>query len=79
MIVVEDVVITLSNDGFIKRLPLKNYNRLNSDENDIEYRDGDYLKTLIRSNTRDNLILFTDKGKINYIYTKKIYKEEWAC
>ena len=77
LIVVEDVVITLSNDGFIKRLPLKNYNRLNSDENDIEYRDGDYLKTLIRSNTRDNLILFTDKGNMYQIKVNNILEAKW--
>lgn len=77
LIVVEDVVITLSNDGFIKRLPLKNYNRLNSDENDIEYRDGDYLKNLIRSNTRDNLILFTDKGNMYQIKVNNIFEAKW--
>ncbi|MBS2905057.1 hypothetical protein KFV96_28495, partial [Klebsiella pneumoniae] len=53
LIVVEEVMITVSNDGFIKRIPLKNYNRSNSDPDDIEYREGDYLKYLISSNTKD--------------------------
>lgn len=38
LIIVEDVMITVSNDGFIKRVPLKSYNRSNSDESDIEDR-----------------------------------------
>lgn len=64
IMVSEDVMITLSNDGFIKRIPLKSYNRLNSDLSDIEYREGDFGKYLIPSNTKDVLILFTDKGNM---------------
>lgn len=77
LIVVEDVVITLSNDGFIKRIPLKSYNRLNSDKNDIEYRDGDYLKVLIKSNTKDNLLVFTDKGNMYQIKVNNILEAKW--
>jgi topoisomerase-4 subunit A len=62
LIVVEDVIITISKDGFFKRIPLKNYNRSNSNPEDIEYRDGDLLKFLINSNTKDTLLVFTDKG-----------------
>ena len=62
LIVVEEVMITISKDGFIKRIPLKNYNRSNSNPEDIEYREGDSLKYLINSNTKDTLIIFTDKG-----------------
>ncbi len=77
LIVVEDVVITLSNDGFIKRIPLKSYNRLNSDENDIEYREGDYLKSLIKSNTKDKLLIFTDKGNMYQIKVNNILEAKW--
>ena len=62
LIVVEEVMITISKDGFIKRIPLKNYNRSSSNPEDIEYREGDSLKYLINSNTKDTLIIFTDKG-----------------
>ena len=34
-------MITVSKDGFIKRIPSKNYNRSNSNPDDIEYREGD--------------------------------------
>ena len=57
LIVIEDVMVTVSNDGFIKRLPLKNYNRSNSNPEDIEYREGDSLKYLISANTKDTLYL----------------------
>lgn len=62
LIVVEEVMITISKDGFIKRIPLKNYNRSNSNPEDIEYREGDSLKYLISSNTKDTLLVFTNKG-----------------
>ena len=39
LIVAEDVMVTLSNEGFIKKIPLKTYNRSNVDENEIEYRE----------------------------------------
>lgn len=64
IMVSEDIMITLSKDGFIKRIPLKSYNRLNSDLSDIEYREGDFGKYLISSNTKDILLLFTDKGNM---------------
>lgn len=70
LIVVEDVMITLSKDGFIKRIPLKTYNRSNSNADDIDYREGDELKFLIKSNTTESLIIFTDKG--NMYQTKGI-------
>ena len=62
LIVIEEVMITVSKDGFIKRIPLKNYNRSNSNPDDIEYREGDSLEYLISSNTRDTILIFTDKG-----------------
>ncbi|MCE5220802.1 MAG: DNA topoisomerase IV subunit A [Clostridium sp.] len=62
LIIVEEVMITLSKDGFIKRIPLKNYNRSSSNPEDIEYREGDSLKYLINSNTKDTLLIFTNKG-----------------
>ncbi|MBC5624633.1 DNA topoisomerase IV subunit A [Clostridium sp. NSJ-49] len=70
LIVVEDVMITLSKDGFIKRIPLKTYNRSNSNADDIDYREGDELKFLVKSNTTESLIVFTDKG--NMYQTKGI-------
>ena len=63
-------MITLSKDGFIKRIPLKTYNRSNSNADDIDYREGDELKFLVKSNTTESLIVFTDKG--NMYQTKGI-------
>ena len=70
LIVVEDVVVTLSKDGFIKRIPVKTYNRLNANPEDIDYREGDELRFLFNSNTTETILLFTNKG--NMYQTKGI-------
>ena len=77
LIVAEDVMVTLSNEGFIKKLPLKTYNRSNVDENEIEYREGDYLKFLIKSNTKDTLAIFTDKGTVYQIKCNSVADKRW--
>ncbi|MDU1305985.1 MAG: DNA topoisomerase IV subunit A [Clostridium perfringens] len=77
LIVAEDVMVTLSNEGFIKKIPLKTYNRSNVDENEIEYREGDYLKFLIKSNTKDTLAIFTDKGSVYQIKCNSVADKKW--
>jgi topoisomerase-4 subunit A len=70
LMVIEDVMITLSKEGFIKRIPHKTYIRSNANAEDIDYREGDELKYLFKSNTTDNILLFTDRG--NMYQTKGI-------
>lgn len=77
LIIVEDTVITLSNEGFIKRVALKAYNRSSSNVEDIEYREGDFNKFLINSNTKDTIILFTDKGNMYQIKGANIPEQKW--
>lgn len=77
LIVAEDVMVTLSNEGFIKKIPLKTYNRSNVDENEIEYREGDYLKFLIKSNTKDTLAIFTDRGTVYQIKCNSVADKKW--
>ncbi|GKU23530.1 DNA topoisomerase IV subunit A [Clostridium folliculivorans] len=77
LIIAEDVMVTLSNDGFIKRVPLKSYNRSNSNPEDIEYREGDYLKYCFNSNTKDNILFFTDKGNMYQAKCNLIPEYKW--
>ena len=77
LIIAEDVMVTVSNDGFIKRLPMKTYKRSNSDENDIDYRDGDFLKYLIPSNTKETLIIFTDVGNMYKLRSYDVLEAKW--
>lgn len=77
LVVVEDIVITLSNEGFIKRVPLKTYNRSNSEPDAIEYREGDYARFIFQSNTRDSLMLFTNKGNMYQIKGNMVPEYKW--
>ena len=77
LIIVEDVMITLSKDGFIKRIPTKTYARSNAKAEDIEYREGDELRFLFKSNTTENILLFTDKGNMYQIKGINIPEGKW--
>ncbi|GAB6167744.1 DNA topoisomerase IV subunit A [Clostridium carnis] len=77
LIIVEDVMITLSKDGFIKRIPVKSFNRLNAKAEDIDYREGDELKFLFKSNTTENLWIFTNKGNMYQIKGINIPECKW--
>lgn len=77
LVVVEDIMVTLSNDGYIKRIPLKSYNRSNTNVEDIEYREGDYNKFLFTSNTLNTVMMFTDKGNMYQLKGNLIPEYKW--
>lgn len=77
LVVVEDIMVTLSNEGYIKRIPLKSYNRSNTNVEDIEYREGDYNKFLFTSNTTNTVMMFTDKGNMYQLKGNLIPEYKW--
>lgn len=77
LIIEEDIMITMSNEGYIKRIPLKSYNRSNTQVEDIEYREGDFNKYLLQSNTKDNVLAFTDKGNMYQLRAVSIPEYKW--
>jgi topoisomerase-4 subunit A len=77
LLIVEDIIITMSNEGYLKRVPLKSYNRSNADVTEIDYREGDYNKFLLGSNTKDALMFFTDKGNMYQLKGAAIPEYKW--
>ena len=73
----EDCMVTFSNDGFIKRVSMKAYNRSSSDVSDIEYREGDFNRFLFDINTADSLVLFTDSGNMYQVRALGIPECKW--
>ena len=63
MIAKEDVIVSVTKDGYIKRTSLRSY-QASSEETTM--KDGDYLIGLYELNTLDVLLLFTNYG--NYFY-----------
>lgn len=57
----EDVLVSVTKDGYIKRTSLRSYSASNPD--DFSMKDKDYLVGLYEMNTTDRLLLFTSFGK----------------
>lgn len=64
MVPSEDVIVTVTKDGYIKRTSIRSYTASNGKE--LAIKENDYLLGQFEINTTDKLLLFTDKG--NYLY-----------
>lgn len=70
MIPKENVVVIVTNEGYIKRVNLKSYNSSNIDE--LPLKPGDYVIGLYEVNTLDNILVFTNQGNYLFIPVYKI-------
>ena len=64
MIAKEDVIVTLTKDGYIKRASNRSYQSSNGEAPQL--KDGDYIIGIFELNTLDTLLVFTSLG--NYLY-----------
>jgi DNA gyrase subunit A len=62
LMVIEDVVVTLSWQQDIKRVPLKSFNRSQKDVLTVDTREKDYVKYVVETATNGRLLFMTDKG-----------------
>src|SRR5690625_58774 len=63
----EEIVITLTHQGYIKRLPLSTYRTQHRRGRGIQgmgTHDNDFVEHLISTSTHDTLLFFTNKGKV---------------
>jgi DNA gyrase subunit A len=70
----EQVVVTISHEGYIKRVPTAQYRSRGRGTRGMmgaETKDGDFLEHLYIASTRDTLLFFTDRGKV---YWLKVYE-----
>lgn len=70
----EDAIITLSQGGYIKRLPpgsFKPQHRGGKGLIGSDVEDEDFLAQLISAKTHDNILFFTDKGRV---FQTKVYE-----
>lgn len=77
LIVEEDVVVTMSNEGYIKRTSLKSFARTSQNTEDIEYREGDFNRFLFECNTKDTLCLFTNQGNMYQCKVANLMEFKW--
>ena len=65
----EDCAFTLSNQGYIKRMPVDTYRtqaRGGRGVNAQNLKDEDYVKSLTIASTHDHILFFTDNGKVHH-------------
>ena len=70
----EEVLITLTNQGYIKRLPADTYkvqNRGGRGVSGMTTKDDDFVQDLFVTSTHNNILFFTNKGRV---YVKKAYQ-----
>ena len=74
LIPVENVVITLTNKGYIKRLPADTYktqNRGGMGVKGMATNEEDFVEHLINATSHDYILMFTNMGKV---YRIKVYE-----
>jgi len=65
----ETCAFTLSNQGYIKRMPVDTYrtqSRGGRGVNAQNLKDEDYVKSLNIASTHDHMLFFTDKGRVHH-------------
>jgi DNA gyrase subunit A len=73
LIAQEDVVVTVSHGGYVKRLPVDTYRSQGRGGRGIkgtESKEGDFVEHLFVANTHDYLLFFTNQGRV---YERRVY------
>jgi DNA gyrase subunit A len=71
----KDVVITITDKGYIKRMPFKTYNEQKRGGKGVigtELTSEDFVKQIITCSTHDNLLLFTGRGRVFWLKAYKV-------
>jgi DNA gyrase subunit A len=74
LIAEEDVVVTISHSGYIKRLPVSAYRKQKhggKGASGAEVKEEDFIEHLFVASTKDYLLIFTDTGKLHWL---KVYE-----
>ena len=73
LIAEEDVVVTVSHEGYIKRMPLKTYRRQGRGGRGIvgsDAKEGDFVEQLFVASTHDYMLVLLNDGRMHWL---KVY------
>ncbi len=71
----EDVVVTISHNGFIKRFPVSGYRRQGRGGRGVTgagTKDDDFVEHMFIASTHNYILFFTDKGKVYWLKVHEI-------
>ena len=71
----EDVIVVVTNEGYIKRVPLRSYMSSNGEETTL--KENDYVIGLYNITTVDVVLLFTNMGNYLYLPVYDIPEAKW--
>ncbi|KQO17319.1 DNA gyrase subunit A [Paenibacillus sp. Leaf72] len=77
MVTPEEVLVTLSNEGYMKRTSMLSFTRSGGEVGNAGVKDGDIIRGLYAVNTIDNLLLFTKKGQYYTLPVHQIPEFKW--
>ncbi|MFH1190332.1 MAG: DNA gyrase subunit A [Candidatus Omnitrophota bacterium] len=75
LIAEEDVVITMSHGGYIKRLPISSYRKQHRGGRGVagaEIKEEDFIEHLFIASTHESILFFTDKGVVHWLKVHEI-------
>ncbi len=75
MIAEEDMVITISHTGYIKRIPVSTYRRQRRGGRGLtgaDLKENDWVEHLFIASTHDYLMFFTDQGQVYWLKVHEI-------
>ncbi len=75
MIPKEDVIVVVTNEGYVKRVSKKSYAA--KEDEDTLVKENDYVIGLFEQNTLDTLLLFTNKGNYLYVPVHDLPELKW--
>ncbi|MEF2782640.1 DNA topoisomerase IV subunit A [Erysipelotrichaceae bacterium HCN-30851] len=75
MINSEQVMVTISRDGYIKRVSMRSYNASKEDLTGL--KEGDQLVGYKEVNTLDHVLFFTNQGTYGYLPVYEVEEARW--
>jgi len=73
----EDVLFTISHEGYVKRTSMLSFTRSGGEWNNSGVKDGDVIKQVLQVNTLDNLLIFTRKGQYYQLPVHQVPEFKW--
>ena len=71
----EDVIVVVTNEGYVKRVSKKSYSASEGDPTMV--KEDDYVTHLFEQNTLDTLLLFTNLGNYLYVPVHELPDLKW--